>query len=302
MLTVCRAALEEGRPLRALDLAGDDLKRLRGFQFLSAKPLLIVINLDEAQLRRERRTDIDAGRRGGRPDGVPVASRHRRRSPSARRSSSRSRSSTRRTPRRSSRISGLKESGLDRVDPRPATICSATFRSSRSARTSAAPGRFPRGTSAQLAAGEIHSDIARGFIRAEVVGVRRARRARLDGRLPRARRGPPRGQGIHRPGRRHHQLPLRHLSIARTPSATVRPRSSSRLQRSAARSGRARQRRCARGGGWRRDPRRRRRLARTGPRRARRTAGARVDPSSLQQGQRRGRQDRHSARHRDASS
>jgi ribosome-binding ATPase YchF (GTP1/OBG family) len=28
---------------------------------------------------------------------------------------------------------------------------------------------IPRGTSAQLAAGEIHSDIARGFIRAEVV-------------------------------------------------------------------------------------------------------------------------------------
>jgi len=29
---------------------------------------------------------------------------------------------------------------------------------------------IPRGTAAQLAAGEIHSDIARGFIRAEVVG------------------------------------------------------------------------------------------------------------------------------------
>ena len=29
---------------------------------------------------------------------------------------------------------------------------------------------IPRGTPAQLAAGEIHSDIARGFIRAEVVG------------------------------------------------------------------------------------------------------------------------------------
>src|SRR5204863_1537912 len=50
VITVCRAALEEGRPLRALDLKGEDLKRLRGFQFLSAKPLLIVINLDEAQL------------------------------------------------------------------------------------------------------------------------------------------------------------------------------------------------------------------------------------------------------------
>src|SRR4051794_26868128 len=50
VLLVCRAALEEGRPLRALDLKGDDLRRLRGFQFLSAKPLLIVINLDESRL------------------------------------------------------------------------------------------------------------------------------------------------------------------------------------------------------------------------------------------------------------
>ena len=29
----CKAALEDGRPLRALELTGDDLKRLRGFQF-----------------------------------------------------------------------------------------------------------------------------------------------------------------------------------------------------------------------------------------------------------------------------
>src|SRR4029077_3032988 len=43
VLTICRAALEEGRPLRALDLKGDDRKRLRGFQFFSAKPLLLVI-------------------------------------------------------------------------------------------------------------------------------------------------------------------------------------------------------------------------------------------------------------------
>src|SRR4249920_219233 len=50
VVTLCRAALEDGRPLRSLDLRGDDLKRLRGFQFLSAKPLLIVLNLDESQL------------------------------------------------------------------------------------------------------------------------------------------------------------------------------------------------------------------------------------------------------------
>src|SRR5262245_35994447 len=51
-MTVCKKALEEGRPLRTLDLAGEDLKRLRGFQFLSAKPLLIVINLHESQLSK----------------------------------------------------------------------------------------------------------------------------------------------------------------------------------------------------------------------------------------------------------
>src|SRR5438477_8579152 len=50
VLTICRAALEDGRPLRALDLKGEDRKRLRGFQFFSTKPLLLVINLDEAEL------------------------------------------------------------------------------------------------------------------------------------------------------------------------------------------------------------------------------------------------------------
>src|SRR6185503_19527470 len=50
VVTLCRTTLEEGRPLRSLDLQGEDLKRLRGFQFLSAKPLLIVLNVDEAGL------------------------------------------------------------------------------------------------------------------------------------------------------------------------------------------------------------------------------------------------------------
>src|SRR5437870_11222584 len=50
VVAMCRATLEDAKPLRSLDLKGDDLKRLRGFQFLSAKPLLIVINLDESRL------------------------------------------------------------------------------------------------------------------------------------------------------------------------------------------------------------------------------------------------------------
>src|ERR671914_587255 len=45
-----REALEAGKPLRALELGSEDARRLRGFQFLSAKPLLLVLNLDEADL------------------------------------------------------------------------------------------------------------------------------------------------------------------------------------------------------------------------------------------------------------
>src|SRR5215831_1868448 len=32
VVSICRAALEDGRPLRSLELAGEDSKRLRGFQ------------------------------------------------------------------------------------------------------------------------------------------------------------------------------------------------------------------------------------------------------------------------------
>jgi GTP-binding protein YchF len=41
-------ALEEERPLRSLDLADDDRRRLKGFQLLSAKPLLLIVNVDES--------------------------------------------------------------------------------------------------------------------------------------------------------------------------------------------------------------------------------------------------------------
>ena len=58
LLRRCRAALEENRPLRQLALEPADEKRIRGFQFLSQKPMLYVLNLGEAEAahlhRRER--------------------------------------------------------------------------------------------------------------------------------------------------------------------------------------------------------------------------------------------------------
>ena len=70
-----------------------------------------------------------------------------------------------------------------------------------------------RGTRAREAAGAIHSDIERGFIRAEVVRWEDLVRLRLAGRLPHRRLAPPGGQGVRGPGRRRDPLPLQRLGL-----------------------------------------------------------------------------------------
>ena len=69
-----------------------------------------------------------------------------------------------------------------------------------------------RGTPAVKAAGKIHSDIERGFIRAEVVHYDDFVQLRQRRQVPRARQAAPRRQGVRRPGRRHHPLPLQRVS------------------------------------------------------------------------------------------
>jgi ribosome-binding ATPase len=54
LLIRCKGQLESGRPLRELELDGEDRKRLRGFAFLSQKPILFVVNIGEsAELGRD---------------------------------------------------------------------------------------------------------------------------------------------------------------------------------------------------------------------------------------------------------
>jgi GTP-binding protein YchF len=48
LLLQAKAQLERERPLRELELAPEDRKRLRGFMFLSQKPILYVLNVSEA--------------------------------------------------------------------------------------------------------------------------------------------------------------------------------------------------------------------------------------------------------------
>ena len=52
LLRRCLDTLEQDRPLRNLELTADEDKLLRGFTFLSMKPLLIVVNADEADASR----------------------------------------------------------------------------------------------------------------------------------------------------------------------------------------------------------------------------------------------------------
>lgn len=177
VLAVCKAALEEGRPLRAVDpargnleLTGEDLKRLRGFQFLSAKPLLLVINLDESQLAggagaatRIDRVAEAAGLAGLRPTAhraaVAVCAKIEL-------------EISRLEPADAAAFLadlGLGGSGLDRVIRTSYDLLGyVSFFTVGEDECRA--WSIPRGTPARAAAVEIHSDIARGFIRAEVVG------------------------------------------------------------------------------------------------------------------------------------
>jgi ribosome-binding ATPase len=48
LLIMCKVELEAERPIRESDFSADDKKRLRGFAFLSQKPILYVVNIGES--------------------------------------------------------------------------------------------------------------------------------------------------------------------------------------------------------------------------------------------------------------
>ena len=74
-LEQCLAHLEQGAPLRSLPLFASDGKMLRGFQFLSLKPLMVVVNCSEDAMRRgaSLRDEVSARIAGAAPDAPVVA-------------------------------------------------------------------------------------------------------------------------------------------------------------------------------------------------------------------------------------
>ena len=162
ILVRCRETLDSGQPLRRLALSADERHRLRGFQFLSAKPLLVVLNLDEAdaslaedvrQMPGVAAMVDDSGAAA-----VGVCAKIELEIAALEPADARAFLAD----------LGLSQSGLDRII-RAAYDLLGYISFFTVGEDECRAWSIPRETPAQLAAGAIHSDIQRGFIRAEVV-------------------------------------------------------------------------------------------------------------------------------------
>ena len=157
-----RVTLESGRALRTLGLSPDDTRRLRGFQFLSAKPLLIVINLDEADLASGDRAGAQADMTTFAADTsaamVGVCAKIELEIAQLEAADAAAFMTD----------LGLANSGLDRVI-RAAYDLLGYMSFFTVGEDECRAWSIPKFMRAQDAGGAIHSDIQRGFIRAEVV-------------------------------------------------------------------------------------------------------------------------------------
>lgn len=162
LLEKCRATLEGGRALRALELSAEEEKRIRGFQFLSQKPMLFVLNLGEEDAPRLHQIEEEY-RRGpltGRPNTEVTAVCGKIEAELAELSSGEAREYM--------ASYGLKESALER-------LVQSTYRLLglmsflTAGETEVRAWTIPVQSTALKAAGAIHSDFEKKFIRAEVV-------------------------------------------------------------------------------------------------------------------------------------
>jgi GTP-binding protein YchF len=152
--------LSAGRPLRAVALSDEDELRLRGYRFLSQKPVLVVLNVDEGQLAAASELEASGRLRYAQPQ-TDVAA-----------------------------LGGKIEAELAQLAEADAALFMEDLGIAEPSRgrvirlTYALLGLFSfftagedecrawtlrRGASAVDAAAAVHSDLARGFIRAEVV-------------------------------------------------------------------------------------------------------------------------------------
>ncbi len=153
------AFLEKEVPLRGLALTGEEARALAGFRFVSQLPLVLVLNVGEGELGAESYPELSGV---ARERGVPLI-----------------------------RLSAKIEEEIAQLSPAEQADFLKEMGIARGARDQLVRGAFDamdyicfltvgedevrawnirRGTTAVAAAGKIHSDLEKGFIRAEVIG------------------------------------------------------------------------------------------------------------------------------------
>jgi ribosome-binding ATPase len=160
ILTRLHAALVDGRPLRGEMMDADEEKVIRGFRFLTQKPVLVLLNVGESDLPRE--AEIVGG--------ITARYAHPRTMVSALSAKIESELGELESDEAAVFMEelGLKESSLDRVIKLSYELLGLiSFLTAGPDEVRAWP--IPSGSSSVDAAGAIHTDLARGFIRAEVV-------------------------------------------------------------------------------------------------------------------------------------
>jgi hypothetical protein len=187
VLERCKATLEADTPLRTLELTADEEKLIRGFQFLSQKPMLYVLNIGEedatrlGEIEEKYRSGALAGRARTAVAGIcGKIEAELAELPAAEAADYLA-------------SYGLNESGLERLIK--ATYALLGLMSFLTAgETEVRAWTIPQHSTAPKAAGAIHSDFEKKFIRAEVVnwkalidhngypGVREKGLLRLEGK------------------------------------------------------------------------------------------------------------------------
>jgi ribosome-binding ATPase len=187
LLIRCKEALEANTPLRNLEFAAEDEKGIRGFQFLSQKPMLLVLNLGEEDAARlhEVEEQYRTGPLSGRANTAVTAVCGKIEAELAE------------LPAADAleylASYGLRESGLQRIIEATYRLL-GTMSFLTAGDTEVRAWTIPIHSTAVKAAGAIHSDFEKKFIRAEVVnwknlidlggypGVREKGLLRLEGK------------------------------------------------------------------------------------------------------------------------
>ncbi len=177
LLTRCRLSIESETPLRELEFTADERKMLTGFMFLSLRPMLYVLNLGDDEVDK---LDTAVERHGlqkllGRPQSAVVAICGRIEAELAELDDA--------AAAELLAAYGLKQPGLHRLI-RATYDLMGLISFFTAGEPEVRAWTIRRGASAVKAAGAIHTDIERGFIRAEVV---RCEDLLAAGSLPAAR-------------------------------------------------------------------------------------------------------------------